>query len=178
MNRLVFIIQTCIFLIVFASCSEPSDQLAVRAPNYWPTDGWRTSSPEAQGMDSERLADALDYIHENAIPIHSLQIIRNGYLVLDAYFYPFDANNVHDGASVTKSVTATLIGIAIDQGHIASVGESVVSLFPGRDISNRDAAKEAVTVEDLLTMQPGLEFDAEPGEPTLRQMRQSPDCDS
>lgn len=126
-------------------------------------------------MDSERLADALDFIHENAIPIHSLQIVRNGYLILDAYFYPFDGNSIHDGASVTKSVMATLIGIAIDQGYIASVGESVVSLFPDRDISNRDAAKEALTVEDLLTMQPGLECDPEPGEPTLHQMRQSPD---
>ena len=45
---------------------------------YWPTHGWRSSSPEAQGMDSEALAQAFEYVRQNQIPIHSLLIVRNG----------------------------------------------------------------------------------------------------
>jgi hypothetical protein len=28
-------------------------------PDYWPTEGWRESTPEEQGIDSGKLADAL-----------------------------------------------------------------------------------------------------------------------
>src|SRR5216117_2806143 len=76
----------------------------------WPTHGWRRSSPEAQGMDSKVLAEAFDLIRQRKIPIHSLTIVRNGYLVLDAYFWPFQDDLRHDVASVTKSVTSTLVG--------------------------------------------------------------------
>ena len=71
-------------------------------------------------MDSEKLAQALDYVRLHEIPIHSLLIVRNGYVVLDAYFYPFHAGQVHDVASVTKSITSTLIGIAIASTNSAA----------------------------------------------------------
>ena len=57
-------------------------------PAHWPTKGWQTSTPEKQGMDSKILADALDYIRERDLALHSLLIVRHGYVVLDAYFYP------------------------------------------------------------------------------------------
>ena len=31
---------------------------------YWPTAGWRTSTPEEQGIDSEKLAELMDYLQE------------------------------------------------------------------------------------------------------------------
>ena len=31
---------------------------------YWPTNGWRQSTPEQQGMDSDLLAQALDLVAE------------------------------------------------------------------------------------------------------------------
>jgi hypothetical protein len=49
---------------------------------YWPTAGWRTASPEAQGMASEQLAAALDYVANHRVPIHNLLIVRNGYVVV------------------------------------------------------------------------------------------------
>ena len=46
-------------------------------PDYWPTTGWRASTPEEQGMDSEKLAELMDYLQEQkSIDIHSLLIIR------------------------------------------------------------------------------------------------------
>ncbi len=44
----------------------------------------RSSTPEAQGMDSDVLTQAFDYVRQYQIPIHSLLIVRNGYVVLDA----------------------------------------------------------------------------------------------
>lgn len=146
------------------------------APDYWPTEGWRFSTPEEQGMDSEKLADALEFLLEqDSYNIHSLTVIRNGYMVVDAYFYPFEPYTLHDVASVTKSFTATLVGIAIQQGYLAGVEEPVLSFFVDREITNLDAYKEAQTVEDLLTMRTGYACFGSGGEITLQQMLASPD---
>ena len=102
-------------------------------------------------------------------------IIRNGYIVTDAYFEPFAQGSVHDVASVTKSFTVTLIGIAIDEGYIESVQQPVLDFFPERTVANVDANKEAMTVEDLLTMSSGFECVYRPTEVTLNQMMETPD---
>ena len=105
-----------ILLVTFLSAATAAQEQTASAivkETYWPTHGWRSSTPEVQGMDSEVLAQIFEYVRLHQIPIHSLLIVRNGYVVLDAYFYPFQAGQVHDAASVTKSITSTLIGIAI-----------------------------------------------------------------
>ncbi len=169
----------CLFLVLVAilAASQVSAQ-AIRqipSPDYWPTQGWRSTTPEQQGIDSAKLADALDYIRKHNVSIHNLLIIRNGYVVLDTYFYPYHKENIHDVASVTKSVTAVLIGIAIDRKMIKSVHQPVLTIYPSRRVANRDAQKDKLTVEHLLTMSTGFDCQYEPGEPTLRQMRQSSD---
>jgi CubicO group peptidase (beta-lactamase class C family) len=103
----------------------------VPAPGYWPTEGWRTSSPEEQGFDSARLAQGLRSLQEKQVDVDSLMIIRSGYVVLDAHFEPCDGTFPHDLASVTKSVMATLIAIAADQGKL-DLDQPVVSFFPQR----------------------------------------------
>jgi CubicO group peptidase (beta-lactamase class C family) len=141
----------------------------------WPTHGWRHSSAEAQGMDSRTLADALDYVRDHKIPIHSLLIIRNGSIVLDAYFWPFKDGQLHDLASVTKSVTSTLVGVAIGQHKLSGVNEPVLPIFGQRSVTNLDARKQRVSMEDLLTMTSGLDCHVEHGEITLSQMMKSSD---
>ena len=125
-------------------------------------------------MDSKVLADAFDYIRQHRIPIHSLTIVRNGYIVLDAYFWPFQDGQLHDLASVTTSVTSTLVGIAIEQGRLAGVSQPLLGAFDQRPIANRDARKERITLEHLLTMTSGLDCVAS-HEITLFQMMQSSD---
>ncbi len=174
-----YITRLTIFLlaVLLMQPLAPPTTSAQEDPVPWPTEGWLTSTPEEQGMDSELLAEMMDYLQEqNGFNIHSLLIVRNGHIVTDAYFYPFaKSRSLHDLASVTKSFTSTLIGIAIDEGYIESVQQPVLNLFPERSVANVDANKEAMTVEDLLTMSSGFECIHEPGEPTLFEMRGSPD---
>ena len=109
-------------------------------------------------MDSERLAELIDYLQEqNNFDIHSLLIIRNGYIVTDAYFYPFAPDELHELASTTKSFTSSLIGIAIDKGYVEGVEQPVLGFFPQRTVANLDANKEAMTLENLLTMRSGFQ---------------------
>lgn len=137
---------------------------------------WPVSTPEAQGMDSTLLAEAVrQFSQQDLYEIHSLHIIRNGTLVTEAYFYPYEAGYTHDLASVTKSVMATLIGAAIQQGYIQDVQQPVLSFFEDRTIAHLDEYKRAMTIENLLTMRSGLDCTNHPAEATLFEMMSTPD---
>jgi hypothetical protein len=56
--------------------------------DYYPTDGWQISTPEEQGMHSKSILEMMEHIKKNGYNIQSISIVRNGYLVLDAYIYP------------------------------------------------------------------------------------------
>jgi CubicO group peptidase (beta-lactamase class C family) len=151
-----------------------NDRLASRAPDYWPTSAWREATPEAHGVDSERLAELFDFVARTGVNVHSLLVVRHGYVILDASFFPYDGASPHDLASCTKSVTATLVGAAIQAGRIRSVHDRVLSYFPEHRPAHLDDRKRELAIEDLLTMRGGLECEDRGGEPTLRAMRASP----
>jgi CubicO group peptidase (beta-lactamase class C family) len=140
-----------------------------------PTDGWRTATPESQGLDSAVLADLLDHVRRRSLPIHSLLLIRHGQLVLEASFYPYEATTPHDVASVTKSVTSLLVGIALDKGYLKSVGQPVLPLLPGAGPTTVEPHKQDLTIEHLLTMTSGLDCGFEAGEKELAAMRGTAD---
>lgn len=137
--------------------------------------GWPTASPEEVGLDSAVLVEMFDAARELKIPVHSIQIVRHGRLVLDSYFYPYSPEMRHDVASVTKSVTSTLVGLAIDDGHLRDVKQPVLSFFPNLSVMKPDASKKALTLEHLLTMQAGWDCGFEAKEARLFEMRQSAD---
>jgi CubicO group peptidase (beta-lactamase class C family) len=144
----------CIIILWFICWFNQATSSA--ATDYWPTEGWRTSTPEKQGMHSGFLADMLEYIQEGGYRIDSITIIRNGYMVTDAYFFPFQKGTKHPIASCTKSITSALVGIALDKGYIKKVNQPLLQFFPDRTIANLDEHKRAITLEHLLTMTTGL----------------------
>jgi CubicO group peptidase (beta-lactamase class C family) len=145
---------------------------AADAP-YWPTKGWRTSSPEAQGMDGARLDEMLADIRRQSTPLYSLLVIRNGYMVSETYFRGDDAGTRRELYSVTKSVVATLVGIAVDRGDMADLDAPVLGCFPERTFAHTDDLKEAMTLRHLLTMTSGLDWGE--GDSTYRAMYMSGD---
>jgi CubicO group peptidase (beta-lactamase class C family) len=143
--------------------------------DYWPTDGWRSSSPEGQGFHSAALAEGVRSLRADGAAIDSLLIIRHGYVVLNASFAPYDGTFPHDLASVTKSVTTTLVGIAAAQGKI-DLDRPVLTYFPRRAIRNVDARKQAMTLRHLVSMRSGMESGClADDEGTLDKMRSQPD---
>ena len=101
-------------------------------------------------------------------------MIRHGHVVVDATFYPYDGQAVHNVASVTKSLMTTLIGIAADQGKL-NLEDKMVSFFPDRSIANLDESKTDITVRHLASMSSGLDCTGEADERTLQEMVASPD---
>lgn len=120
-----------------------------------PEEAFSTAAPEEEGFSSKGLSEIFTYVKEKKPNIHSLLIIRNKKIVLDAYFYPFRAGLRHDIASCTKSVTSLLIGIAIDKGYIKSEDQLVSSFFPEFTLTGKGF--ETLSIKDLLTMKSGLD---------------------
>jgi CubicO group peptidase (beta-lactamase class C family) len=84
-----------------------------------------------------------------------LIVYKDDHVVKEKYFHPGDSLSAHDVRSVTKSVTATLIGIAIDRGMIPSddmkIGDYLRPL-----VGSMDSAKANIRIRDVLSMSSGL----------------------
>jgi CubicO group peptidase (beta-lactamase class C family) len=127
--------------------------------SYWPTDEWLNSTPEEQGMDSSRLNELKDYIEKYySRTMDSLIIVRNGYIILEEYPSGLNPDTLHILHSVTKSFTSALIGIAIKQELIKNVNQKVLDFFPNRSIANLSPEKQNMTLEHLLTMTTGFQW--------------------
>lgn len=141
----------------YSYCSHITD---IDSPYHWPTTEWCYSTPEDQGLDSTVLEDMMDNFELpfNNYKIDSVTVIRNGRIVFEDTLTGFNPISLHEMYSVTKSVTSTLIGIAIDKGFIDNVNQKVVDFFPEREIANLDDRKRNITLEHLLTMTSGYEW--------------------
>ncbi|MBI5030302.1 MAG: serine hydrolase [Chloroflexi bacterium] len=162
MNRFAkFLTPLCVLCLIVVGCAGSPAIVApskISTPSaYWPTENWRTSTPEEQGMDSQKLAQMLATIKEKKINLHSLLVIRHGYIVSETYFGTWEQGNRHNPQSVGRSWTATLVGIAIDKGYIDGTAHRILDYFPDRTFANLDPQKQAMTLDDVLTMRSGLE---------------------
>ena len=151
---------TMIFILPsLVACGYQSSPDINSDVDYWPIDGWRVSSPGEQGMDATLLDQVLEAIENQHLNIDGLVVVRNGYIVLEKYYPPYKQDTLHEMYSVTKSVISALVGIAIEEGYLHSVDDLVMDYFPGRQFEIQDARKQSITLEHLLTMSAGLEWD-------------------
>jgi CubicO group peptidase (beta-lactamase class C family) len=156
-----------------ASAGAADDQ--VQQEILWPTKSWQVSTPEEQGMDSAGLARLIETV--GTYKQDSLMIIRHGRIVAEAYYAPYVAGISHDLRSVTKSVVSTLTAIELKQGLLDSVDQPVLELFSEKKILRVDENKRAMTVQTLLDMTSGIEWQEKAYTPdeTIMQMYRSPD---
>ncbi|MCP4727217.1 MAG: serine hydrolase [bacterium] len=127
----------------------------------YPVNGWQLSTPEEQGLDSAELEELKRMIVvERRYPnVHSILIVRNGYLAFEEYFGGYNLNRLHMLQSVSKSFTSAVMGIAIERGIIKSVDEKILDFFPNiDDIENLDDRKRSISLKDLLTMRSGTDY--------------------
>jgi len=164
-----------ILSLLFTGCgANPSGQYAYQPPVAI-DDGLAVGSLDEVNVDSSLLVKAVNDISGGRYgEIHSLLIFKDDQLVFEEYFpgydYKWDGPGFH-GARVNwsqdkehnihsagKSITSACIGIAIDQGFIESVDQSVFDYLPEYQHLNT-AGRDQITIEHLLTMTSGLEWD-------------------
>lgn len=140
------------FLTEIAVCEQPKKR------EYWPTSGWRSSTPEMQGMDSAKLLIADEFIQNRLPDAFSLLVVKNGYLVFEKYYSWGSPEKYAVVHSVTKSVTSALIGIALDKDYLKSVDQKLTEFFPEYITDDLDPRKKEISLKHLLTMSAGFRW--------------------
>ena len=123
-------------------------------------DGLKTGSVSDTEIDTTALYAMIDGIIDSSDIMHSLLVIKNGKLVVEEYFNGWDPPRLHRLQSVTKSYTSTLVGLALKHGYIGSVDDPVHKYLPQYDSLFTDE-KKMITIEHLLTMSAGFEWNEE-----------------
>ena len=85
----------------------------------------------------------------------ALLIVRNDTILLEKYFGNFSKLSPSNIFSISKAITALLCGIAVDEGYI-SISEPITKYIP--ELNNADPMFQKLTVEHLLDMRTGLDF--------------------
>jgi len=134
-------------------------------------DGWSTGSLSQAGVDSTRLVQLMEELRRREHHlVHAILLVKDGVLVFEEYFAGdrylspgigepvlFHREMPHFQASVSKSVTATAVGIVHDRG-LLELDAPALSFFPGL-AELAVGGRERITLEDLLTMRSGLPWD-------------------
>jgi len=121
------------------------------------TYAWPVSTPAKQGMDSAQVLAGLQQIRNNAY-LTSVLVIKNDFLVFEYYAPGIVKDNDFNIQSVSGSFASALVGIAIERGLVRSVNEPILKFFPLFDTTRMDPRKRAWTLEHLLTMRSGMEW--------------------
>jgi len=98
-------------------------------------------------------------IKGNFPEVHSILILKNDKLVLEEYFYGYNAGKPHQLRSANKPLIGGILGIAIDKGFINSEKDKLLPFFDSKyqDIQNMDKRKEEITIENFLTYRHGMD---------------------
>ena len=84
-------------------------------------------------------------------------IARHGKLVLEEYFHGFSRDMLHNTRSASKSITATLVGAAMQAGAPLKLSSPVYQVMNGGTFpAGLDPQKQAMTLENLLMMSSGI----------------------
>lgn len=87
------------------------------------------ASPESMGVNSENIFQFLQEANSSGLEYHGFMLLRHGKVISEAYWKPFERNQVHTLYSLSKSFTSTAVGMAINEGKI-KLTDKIISFFP------------------------------------------------
>lgn len=130
------------------------------AVDYAPVtrDDWPVSTPAEQGLDPQLVAEL--YLDAEHMPrLYSLLVVKNGQLIAEKYFNEGSLEQKTRVQSVTKSYASALVGIALDQGLLSEVDQTMIDFFPEIAEKITDPRKKQVTIKQLLQMRSGYPWE-------------------
>lgn len=111
-------------------------------------------TPEAVGLPSAAVERFLDAIDRAGVELHSMMLLRHGKVLAEGWWAPFQPDGLHLVYSLSKSFTATAIGLAIGEG-LLSLDDLAISFFAEIDPATVDPNIGRTRVRDLLSMASG-----------------------
>lgn len=116
---------------------------------------WQKDTPENHNIDSTFLNDFHSSLYETQV--YTSLIVKDDFIVDEYYKDGYDQDSVFTLQSCSKSVTSTLIGIAIDQDFIDGTDVAIFQYFPQIEQYENENLKN-ITIWHLLTHTSGLDI--------------------
>jgi CubicO group peptidase (beta-lactamase class C family) len=157
-NHFIFISLFLALSILLTGCGPSTAEL--EAVDYTPLDAddWPVSTPEEQDLDPLLVARMYAEAAELET-IYGLLVIKNGYLIAEDYWHGSGKSQKCILASVTKSYTGALVGLALEQGYIESIDQPMMDFFPELADQITDPRKFDITIRHLLQMRAGYPWE-------------------
>jgi CubicO group peptidase (beta-lactamase class C family) len=148
---IILLIASALFLFCSQNPSSAPENITYELPK---------STLNAKGIDTTKFNEVVKYIERTANGIRSITIIKNGKLVFEKYYHIYNIDTTYYLWSTTKSVMGVLTGIAIQEDLIKDgLKAKVVDFFPEIQFENLSDDKKKMTIEDILTLRTGLQWD-------------------
>jgi CubicO group peptidase (beta-lactamase class C family) len=91
--------------------------------------------------------------------LRALLVAHRGQLVAERYYSGADAEGLQPINSATKSLCSMLVGLALRDGRLKSLDETVAQLLPDAIAEVPDSPARSVTLRQILSGRSGLAFD-------------------
>lgn len=111
-------------------------------------------TPESQGISSAAVLSFVQAADTAVDAMHSFMLVRNGRVVAEGWWGPYDAATPHVLFSLSKSFTSTAVGLAAAEGKL-SLDDQVLKFFPHDAPAQPSANLRQMRVRDLLRMTAG-----------------------
>ena len=124
-----------------------------------------TTNSSAQSLNNSKTILTLDkqVITKNFKEINGIVVVNNGEVVVEKYYGSTDPSDLHNPRSVGKTFASAMIGIALRDGYLDSLDQTLGEFYDLKRYKNYSASKAKVTIRQLLTMSSGFEgFDFDP----------------
>ncbi len=124
-------------------------------------DGWEVSNePYDHGLINEMAGKISDKIYKQ---INGVVVIKNGQLLIEEYFGRGRRGKIHNPRSVGKTFASTMLGMALEEGYLKNIKQTLSDFYDLSKYKNSDSKKSSVTLRQLMTMTSGFEaFDFDP----------------
>ena len=118
---------------------------------------WQTVHPKDVNLDDNYLTKLINDINDSVIyAVDGIIVVRNGKIAFEKYFNGFTADSLHNVASVGKTITSALTGIALEKGLIPDRKAKMLGYFTDRyEIQHLNSKKSKIEIQHLLTMSSG-----------------------
>lgn len=123
-------------------------------PSPFYAKGLPRTTPESKGLASAAILDFVNAAEFQSLNLHSLMVVRQGHVVAEGWWAPYQADLRHSLYSLSKSFTSTAIGFAVQEG-LLTVDDRVVSIFKEELPEQVSENLSAMRIKDLLSMSTG-----------------------
>ena len=110
------------------------------------------ATPESIGVSSKTVKRFIDLLNQRSFFMHSILLAKGNKLFCEAYYEPYERDNIHRMYSVTKSYIGVAVCDMADKGLI-SLDDSIVKYFSDMLPENPHPFWQAQTIRSMLKMQ-------------------------